>query len=121
MGNCCRKRVKIPNDLNNSKESLYRSLISNSNGTFIKQSRILRNSQIESINTISKDIGIDDFELIKILGKGTFGKVFLAKYKKDNLFYAIKVLKNEFIKLTNQVLHTRLKEKSLKGLTIHSS
>ena len=116
MGNCCRKRVKIPNDLNNSKESLYRSLISNSNGTFIKQSRILRNSQIESINTISKDIGIDDFELIKILGKGTFGKVFLAKYKKDNLFYAIKVLKKEFIKQTNQVLHTKTEREILERI-----
>ena len=33
---------------------------------------------------------LDDFEIEKTLGKGTFGSVYLVKRKKDNRIYAIK-------------------------------
>lgn len=38
-------------------------------------------------------IGIRDFELIRILGKGTFSKVYLARLKSTNDEFAIKVVK----------------------------
>ena len=31
-----------------------------------------------------------DFEMIKVIGRGSVGKIFLAKYKKDGKFYAVK-------------------------------
>lgn len=47
-----------------------------------------------------KNLRIEDFELIKCIGKGNFGKVMLARYKLDTSesgYYAIKILKKHSI------------------------
>ena len=51
-------------------------------------------------------IGIEDFELIKVLGKGTFGKVVLSRYRKDGQLVAIKILKKSVIIAKDEVAHT---------------
>ncbi|KAM3171440.1 hypothetical protein ACTXT7_016623, partial [Hymenolepis weldensis] len=40
-----------------------------------------------------KRYSTEDFELLKVLGKGTFGKVVLCKEKESGCFYAMKILK----------------------------
>lgn len=54
-------------------------------------------------------LSIEDFQLIKVLGKGSFGKVFLVKpmnppYNQD--VYAMKVLRKEEVVKRHQVEHT---------------
>jgi serine/threonine protein kinase len=41
----------------------------------------------------AREYTLQDFEMLKVLGKGTFGKVMLAKEKGTDDVFAIKVLK----------------------------
>jgi len=54
----------------------------------------------------------DDFELLNVIGKGSFGKVMQVKKKDDGKIYAMKVLRKEAIIARKQVAHTRA-EKSI--------
>lgn len=42
-------------------------------------------------NNSERKLGVDDFHFIKVLGKGSFGKVMLAEKKGTDEIYAIKV------------------------------
>ncbi|XP_036061529.1 protein kinase C eta type [Onychomys torridus] len=48
------------------------------------------------VNSSSR-FGIDNFEFIRVLGKGSFGKVMLARIKETGDLYAVKVLKKDVI------------------------
>lgn len=46
-----------------------------------------------------------DFEFLKVIGKGSFGKVLLAKHKHEGKIYAVKVLQKAHIMKRNEVKH----------------
>lgn len=48
---------------------------------------------------------VTDFEMLKVIGKGSFGKVLLGKHVKSGVAYAIKVLSKEAIVKQNEVQH----------------
>lgn len=54
-------------------------------------------------------ISTDDFQLIKVIGRGTFGKVFMVRKKENNEIYAMKVLKKEQIASRNLQVKTMCK------------
>ena len=42
-------------------------------------------------------VTIDDFDLIKVLGRGAYGKVMLVEKKSDKQYYAMKSIRKEDI------------------------
>lgn len=58
-------------------------------------------------------ITMEDFEFLKVLGKGTFGKVILCKEKRTSKLYAIKILKKEVIIAREEVAHTMTENRVL--------
>ena len=73
------------------------------------------NSLTKKINNNEK-ISTKDFEEIKLLGRGTFGKVLLVKKKSTERIYAMKVLKKSLVKIKNQVIHTKQERKILEKI-----
>lgn len=54
----------------------------------------------------SQTISIDDFELLRVVGKGTYGRVLLVRKRDTQELLAMKILKKRFIHEKNQVEHT---------------
>ena len=51
-----------------------------------------------------KSVSLEDFQILKILGRGAFGKVYLVQYKPgNNLFYAMKSIKKEYLNDINEI------------------
>jgi len=54
-----------------------------------------------------KKIGMEDFDKVSVIGKGSFGKVYLVRKKDDKGVYALKVLNKKSIVERDEVEHTR--------------
>ena len=67
-------------------------------------------------NIYKKQVFLKDFEIIKIIGNGTFGKVFQVKCKLDNKIYAMKVLKKKSLIENNQLKYAISEKNILKKL-----
>lgn len=61
-------------------------------------------------------VGPNDFELLKVIGRGAFGKVMQVRYKKNKQVYAMKILKKKQIVAKNQITHTKSERKILQAL-----
>jgi serine/threonine protein kinase len=66
----------------------------------------------------TKKYGMNDFELMRVLGKGSFGKVFLVRLLATKQVYAMKVLKKSEVIRRKQIEHTKT-ERRIMGTTDH--
>uniref|UniRef100_A0A7S3UXK8 AGC protein kinase n=1 Tax=Aplanochytrium stocchinoi TaxID=215587 RepID=A0A7S3UXK8_9STRA len=62
-----------------------------------------------------REIGIEDFELLKLLGKGSFGQVFLVRVVGTSDMFAMKVLKKSEVKKRRQIEHTKTELRVMGG------
>ena len=61
---------------------------------------------------------LDSFKIIKVIGKGSFGKVFLVREHVSGEMFALKVLRKDNIIKRNQVEHTKT-ERNVLGYVKH--
>ena len=94
----------------NSKEILAKDTNVNS-----KEDKKRRNTIFSRHKTI-KIVGLDDFQIMKVLGRGSFGKVCLVQYKETKEYYAMKSLKKDVLLDNDQVESTILEKKILQTL-----
>uniref|UniRef100_A0A4W4ER08 non-specific serine/threonine protein kinase n=1 Tax=Electrophorus electricus TaxID=8005 RepID=A0A4W4ER08_ELEEL len=59
-----------------------------------------------SIAKTRTKVTMSDFDYLKLLGKGTFGKVILVREKATGMHYAMKILRKEVIIAKDEVAHT---------------
>ncbi|KAL7715190.1 non-specific serine/threonine protein kinase [Entamoeba marina] len=67
-------------------------------------------------NSSNKKIGFDDFTLLRVIGRGSFGKVLQVKKKDTGKIYAMKVLDKAKVKKTKQEKHTNDEKKILQNI-----
>ncbi len=68
----------------------------------------IEDNYIDLSNCISKKVSLKDFNIIKLVGKGSFGKVFLVTTKENSNFFAMKALKKDVILQDDDVECTML-------------
>lgn len=66
-------------------------------------------SNEECVNLLvpGKKISLDDFKLLKVIGRGSFGKVYLVRKKDDGLPYAMKILRKDQLIKKNLLVKTQ--------------
>lgn len=78
--------------------------LSQATSTNVSRSRDVRTGKV---------VSLEDFEMIKVIGKGSFGKVLLVRKREGRNLYAMKVLDKKNIIRRNQVEHTNTERRVL--------
>jgi len=64
-------------------------------------------------SSISSAVTMDDFEIISVVGKGSYGKVMQVRKRDTGHIYAMKVLKKQMLVARKQVVHTKTERRVL--------
>eukprot|EP01125_Pyxidicula_operculata_P004595 TRINITY_DN1731_c0_g1_i1.p1 TRINITY_DN1731_c0_g1~~TRINITY_DN1731_c0_g1_i1.p1 ORF type:complete len:468 (-),score=132.21 TRINITY_DN1731_c0_g1_i1:79-1482(-) len=62
---------------------------------------------IENLCNTSKKVSSADFDIVAVIGRGSFGKVMQVRHKETGQYYAMKTMRKNNIIAKNQVAHTR--------------
>lgn len=79
-------------------------------------------SPLSMTQSETSSVSLQDFELMKVVGRGAFGKVMLVRKKNSNSsvgsgkVYAMKVLKKSAVFAKNQIEHTKTERRILEGV-----
>ena len=59
--------------------------------------RKLREKRRVLVSHLHKDIGIHDFECLRLIGRGSYAHVYLVRRKKDGCYYALKAISKDLL------------------------
>ena len=113
MGCCQKKKIINKESLNDAlyNEKLVPDLADSENPSRMPSNRPTNRSSVDSLS-----ITLSDFKKLKVIGKGSFGKVFLVKNINNERIYAMKVLDKKFVIEKKQILHTQTERIALEKL-----
>lgn len=123
----------IPNELQQVEnlsllsKSMYQSVISehqeDAEMVLHEEELDMTNGSMERRSTrsmvVSTSMSVTDFDLLSVVGKGAYGKVFLVQKKSGrnaNRVYAMKVLRKQDVFKKDQVEHTKSEQRILKTI-----
>ena len=64
-----------------------------------------------------KKVSLEDFEPLKVIGNGCFGKVMMVKFKKTDKIYAMKSIRKAHVVKNNKVRHTLAERNIMQKIT----
>ena len=85
----------------------------NHNGVVAPQ---IQNNTVFSSHKTVKEVKLDDFKVLKIIGRGSFGKVSLVEYLPTHEKYAMKSLKKDILIEQEQIENTLLEKEILQSI-----
>ena len=102
MGCCAKKKSNDENLLGDNYDKTQ-------NYSITEDSTIKVKSQEDytKMENVEKKLSYDDFEPLKLLGTGSFGRVLLVKKKNNNKLFAMKILLKSYLKKKHQEEHTK--------------
>ena len=116
-------------DINYKKDEIHNEIIENTiqsnniidlvNNKSITIKGTKEKKETGTIFSKHKDIEkvtLNDFKILKVLGRGTFGKVCLVQYKLTKKYYAMKIMRKNVILENGQVKNTLLEKNILQNL-----
>ena len=65
------------------------------------------NNTEETEQALNIKVSYNDFQPLKLLGRGSFGEVLLVRLKATNKVYAMKILDKKVLKMKKQQIHTK--------------
>ena len=75
---------------------------------------IANEENLKTFNSMTNTkMTINDFSILKVVGKGSYGKVLLVKKNDDHKVYAMKVLKKKNMIKRNQTEHIKTERRIL--------
>lgn len=76
-------------------------------------SSLLELESLVDAATFDDKVGLEDFTLIRVIGKGSFGKVTLVRKKTNSKIFAMKILSKSHLLKRKQVEHTKTERRVL--------
>lgn len=89
---------------------------SSTNSNEVTRSKVARSSTLYTRREDIKEVHLEDFQVLKVLGRGSFGKVCLVEFTPTKEIYAMKSLKKDVLIDQDQIENTLLEKKILESL-----
>jgi serine/threonine protein kinase len=112
----CKKKKYVNFNINNPDLNSENTLITIKNQN-INNSCVSSKKNPSDYSDNTSTLQINNFQILKNLGKGTFGKVVLVRDIQDQRLYAMKILKKKKIKQFNNETHTKAEREILERLS----
>lgn len=109
MGTLCCKKKKNTLETEEVKtlQDFTSSLLPDNDANMLCRDSLTSNFSTSSTASRDPNAKLEDFEKLKLLGKGSFGKVVLVRLTLNGKLYAMKILKKDAVIKRKQVTHTK--------------